>query len=431
MLPSRPHGTRQGRDVSDVTQTEKDYVVLRELAVKVREVSEDPRQQERIQLWKQANGLKPARPMVLIDQIPWHEMNVDDELTLLTHDPFCRKLEWDLRTTLYKWNHFPVDMVVPSYVDIPMAISGLHYGLQPLEQTAALDAANDVVGHFYHDQLRTEADLEKIKMPQVVHDRDLTARRMEMARDIFQDILAVRPQGAVPNFALWDRIVEYRGAEAVMYDLVDRPDFIHKLVSRMQRATLAMVDQLEEQGLLPKSQLTVHCSGAHSHELPAPGYDCTQPRMQDIWTFGMAQIFAAVSKAMHEEFDLQYAEPFYARSGLVYYGCCEPLDEKLDRVRKIPNLRKISISPWADPGRAAEQIGDCFVLSRKPSPAYLTDDGWDEEEIRRDISFTMEVAAANGCPLEFILKDISTVNYKPQRLWRWSELVMELVQNGA
>ena len=59
-----------------------DATVLRELGKQVAEIAALPVQQETIGLWKALNGLKPARPMVAIDQIPWHEMDVDGELTL-------------------------------------------------------------------------------------------------------------------------------------------------------------------------------------------------------------------------------------------------------------------------------------------------------------------------------------------------------------
>ena len=85
----------------------------------------------------------------------------------------------------------------------------------------------------------------------------------------------------------------------------------------------------------------------------------------------MAQIFSSVSPGMHQEFELDYAVRWYARFGLVYYGCCEPLDGKMDIIRKIPHVRKISMSPWVDEEKGAERIGRDFVFSRKPSPAFL------------------------------------------------------------
>ena len=70
-----------------------DRAVLRDLAHEVAEIAALPRQQQTISLWKALNGLEPARPMVLIDQIPWHEMDVDGELELRTEDPFFQDLD--------------------------------------------------------------------------------------------------------------------------------------------------------------------------------------------------------------------------------------------------------------------------------------------------------------------------------------------------
>jgi len=44
--------------------------------------------------------------------------------------------------------------------------------------------------------------------------------------------------------------------------------------------------------------------------------------------------------------------------------------------------------------------------------------------VERDLEETREASQRHGCPLEFILKDISTVCYQPQRLWEWSEIAM-------
>jgi len=35
---------------------------------------------------------------------------------------------------------------------------------------------------------------------------------------------------------------------------------------------------------------------------------------------------------------------------------------------------------------------------------------------------------AKGCMVEVIMKDISTVNYEPNRLWEWAEMASELTE---
>jgi len=404
----------------------KDRDILRELASQVAEIAALPVQQETISLWKALNSLKPVRPMVMIDQIPWHEMEVDGELELQTEDGFCRGIETGLRRTLYSWRHMRVDMVVEPVINIAKAIRGTGFGIQTREERAVLDPKNDVVGHYYIDQLKTEEDVERIQTPEVVLDEKATAEADVKAHELFDGIIAIRMQGALPGFAPWDTIVQWHGAENILFDLAGRPEFTHQIMARLTDAQLSMLDQFEEKGLLGFGQSTIHCSGAHTDELPAPGFDPRHPRAKDLWTSGMAQIFSTVSPAMHQEFELDYAFRWYSRFGLVYYGCCEPLDGKIEIIRKIPHVRKISMSPWVDQDNGAEQMGGDFVFSRKPSPAFLADN-WEPDAVEQDLRETREHCARHGTPVEFILKDISTVHYEPQRLWEWADIAMRVV----
>ena len=40
----------------------------------------------------------------------------------------------------------------------------------------------------------------------------------------------------------------------------------------------------------------------------------------------------------------------------------------------------------------------------------------------------VDTCARHGCPMELILKDISTVNYEPKRLFDWARIAMEVVE---
>ena len=406
----------------------QDREILQHLGRQVAEIAALPVQQETIALWKALNGLRPERPMVMIDQIPWHEMEVDGELALQTGDAWCQRLETGLRQTLYAWRHMRADMVVEPAIDVPKHIRGLGFGIERAENVAVLDPANDVVGHYYLDQLQTEEDLAKIQMPQVALDEEATALAEARAHEIFDGILEVRMQGALPVFAPWDQLVQWHGVENTLIDLAVRPEFMHQMIARLTEAHMAMLDQLEEQGLLGYGQQRIHCTGAYTDELPAPGFDPQHPRPKDLWTYAMAQIFVGVSPAMHKEFELDYARRWFERFGLVYYGCCEPLHDKIDIIRGMPHVRKISMSPWVDVEKGAERIGGDYVFSRKPSPALLAVDAWNPEAVERDLREVKDACARHGCPLELILKDISTVRYQPQRLWEWVDVAMRVVR---
>jgi hypothetical protein len=408
--------------------TKNDITIIRQLAARTAEIAALPVQEEKRLLWRQLNALKPARPMVMIDQVCWNEMNLGDELVLHCTDPDCQRYEEFLRRTLFQWEHFPVDMVVEPFIRVPKAINNSWFGINVQESIAVTDPSNDVVAHRYGNQFQTMDDLEKVQIPQISYDPVETERRLEAAHELFDGLLEVRPWGYDPGgLSLWDPIATWMGVENALYALVDQPEMMHALARRLMEGYLSMLDQLEEQGLLCEPQSLIHCTGAYIDELPAPGYNPHKPRTKDLWMFGLAQMFSTVSPRMFKEYEVDYASPICERFGLVYYGCCDPLDRKIEQVRMIPNVRKVSMSPWANQQRGAQEIGRDFVFSRKPNPAMLAYDSFDPEAVRKDLEATQQICEENGCALELILKDISTVRYEPQRLFEWAKLAMEVV----
>ena len=270
----------------------QDIAIIRELARQVAEVAALPVQEEKRRLWRKLNGLKPERPMVMIDQVCWNEMNVDDALTLQCEDAECRGYEWALRSTLFQWRNFPVDMVVEPFIRVPKAIANTGFGIRVQEDIAVGDPTNSVVGHMFTNQFETEEDLQKIQMPQVSHIQSETDRRLAVAHELFDGIIDIRAEGADLNLSLWDPISTWMGVQGALYKIADEPDYMHRLVGRMTDGYSAMLDQLEEQGLLCGPQSLIHCTGAWTDDLPACGYDPAKPRCADLWGMGLAQMFS-------------------------------------------------------------------------------------------------------------------------------------------
>ena len=122
---------------------------------------------------------------------------------------------------------------------------------------------------------------------------------------------------------------------------------------------------------------------------------------------------------------LNYQKKIMNRCGLVDYGCCEPYTRKFDMLEKIPNLRRVSVSPWCDLETAAERIGAEYIYSWKPNPAMLVGK-FNENAIRKTIRRTLDIA--KDCYLEIILKDTFTVEHRPERIDRWAEIVREEIE---
>lgn len=405
----------------------KEIEIVRELAKQVAELAAKPEMQARKKLWIDNNGLRYTRPPVNIEQVCWVEMNVDDEMTLHCEDPILRNFEDRLRRIIYKEKHFPVDYVIDPEFKIPRALTGTGFGLGVVEKTLATDPQGKVLSHVYSDQLQTEEDLEKLSFPDVKVDDAANRPVFEAAEEAFSGIMPVLPVGSEAWVKTWDYISTWRGVTNALYDMADRPEFIHKLVRRITDITTAYLDQLEERGLLNGHQTYVHCTGAYTDELPKSTDGKT--RCGDMWMAGLAQMLSSVSPAMEDEFEVSYISPICARFGLVYYGCCEPLDGKLNVITKIPNLRKVSMSPWVNPQRGAEGLGSKYVYSCKPNPALLAWDSFDPGAVRKELTDIKKACEEHKTPLEFILKDVSTVRYQPQRLWQWAEIAMEVANS--
>ena len=102
------------------------------------------------------------------------------------------------------------------------------------------------------------------------------------------------------------------------------------------------------------------------------------------------------------------------------------MHDRIDIIKRIPNLRKIGCSPWADVERTAEQIKGDFVLSRKPNSAFVAS-VVDPEQIRKEAEETARACIKHGCPCDITLKDISTVGDRPENLIIWAEVVSDVL----
>jgi hypothetical protein len=397
-----------------MSYSEKDREILRELGRQIARIGSMSINEQRKELYRKIDNLEKTKPIVHIYEVPWHEMDVNDELNLRTKDPFCQGIEVDLRRTLYQWRHMQGDMVVESMIEQPLCVHDTGFGITEEVDIARTDVKSDIVSRNFHVQIKDEGDIEKIKMPEVTFDKERTEKEYQMRCEIFEGILPVEKRGLPIDkrgsercfwFAPWDDIVRWTGIKEILIDMYRRPEYVHKIVERMVDAWLYRLDQYEHLGLLQASPMK-------------------------LWGVGAAQIFVAASPAMHEEFALKHETRWYERFGNNFYGCCEPLHNKIDIIkRNIPRLRKISISPFADFDKAVENVRDEIVFAWKPSPAIFAASIWDPKEVRKDMKEKLK--KAKNCVIEIHMKDISTVKYQPQRLWEWAQIAAEVTNNYA
>src|ERR1039458_4531208 len=109
--------------------TEPDKQILRTLGERLATIAALPVQAETAAKWRDLNGLRHVKPMVWINEIPWHEMDVDYELRLQTTSEWSRYHEWEMRKLIYQWEHMPADMVVEPVVWSPLVVHTTGVGL--------------------------------------------------------------------------------------------------------------------------------------------------------------------------------------------------------------------------------------------------------------------------------------------------------------
>ncbi|MHC4983065.1 MAG: hypothetical protein ACYTF6_07855, partial [Planctomycetota bacterium] len=206
-----------------------DRQILRQLARKLAEIAALPAHKEKAELWGRLNQLQPVRPLVWINEIPWHEMNVDDELTPRTSDPWAQRQERRLRMTIYQWQHMPGDMIVSDYLSAPLAIRSTGLGIAEDADIVKTDEASGVVSRRFHRQIVEVEDIEKIKLPEVAHDEAATEANYRKMCDVFGGIMPVRKAGRKNIwFAPWDQLIRLWGVQEAMMDLVLRPEMVNQ-----------------------------------------------------------------------------------------------------------------------------------------------------------------------------------------------------------
>lgn len=414
--------------MSNQNISKDDINILRELAKQKKEIATHYKQQENIKLWTATNDLNMIKPPVFIDEIPWHEMNVDNELTLQAQSPFCQAIETNLRREIYCWKHIPGNMVISPFIECPFIINDSGFGIEENVDVVRTDDTSDIISRHFNIQITDEDDIEKIKDPIVVIDHEATEKNYITMQEIFNGVIEVKKKGVKGYwFTPWDNLIRLTGIAEAMVDLIDRPEYVEKLVERFVDASMSRLEQYEKLGVWASNNDNTRIgSGGYGYcsELAPAGDLSEKAPVKQLWGCGNAQIFSEVSPQMHWDFSLKHELRWIERFGLSYYGCCEPLHNKLHILEKIPNLRKISMSPWSKLEQVNEFAKGRYVLSCKPSPAVFAG-SWDPEQARLDIINILK--KTEGCSIELIIKDISTVGYQPQKLWEWARIASETI----
>lgn len=408
-----------------LSPTVKEKKILRDLALRVKELSSRPIEDEKKKLWTSHNDLKLVRPLVFCDpENGWNEIITQDQI--LCTDPLLRVWEMALRKEIFWGEEMQDDRVIEDVFYVPYFYKDTGYGLTEIKEQT------DASGSFrYISPIKNyDEDFEKLMIPQIEVNEQNTLAIKNMAEELFGDILSVRLRG-IWWWSLgmtWDYI-KLRGLENLMLDMMLEPDWVHRMMDFLTQSVHSRLNYLETNHLLSLNTGGTYVgSGGFgwTKELPENLLQ-EQITTKDMWGFCESQETVGISPEMFAEFILPYQLTIMERFGLNCYGCCEPLDLRWKYICKIPRLRRVSVSPWANIPQMAEFLEDKYIMSIKPSPTSLAQPNIDETSIRKSLEDTLR--ETKGCHVELIMKDNHTLGNNPLNATRWCKIAKELVCN--
>lgn len=406
-----------------------DKAILQELAKKLRGYAERPEEEERMQLWRDHNDLKATRPLIYIDlENGWNEL-LPREFTCQCDGEMAQEWEMWLHKELIYAEKVRCDKPLEAKFYIPYQASDSAWGIA---KEVVGDARN---GEAYTwkspitDELMEEdADLsELIKTPVITVDWEATDAFTAIAHDVFDGILTVeRRHPWWWGMELTHPYADLRGFENMLVDFYDYPEKVHEILNLFTEGYLVKLDYLEQNGLLTPNTGNCYVGSGGLGLTRELNPDAAVPKTtMDIWGFHESQETSEVSPEMFAEFVLPYQLRLAERFGLNYYGCCEGLDKRWQYVQKIPRLRRVSVSQWADAAAMSEMLGSDYVYCHKVSPTDIAVPEPDEDHIRSRLNQLLVTCKAHGNHVELIMKDNHTIANRPENAYRWVQIARE------
>jgi len=412
----------------------RDTDILRRLAERKTAIADDPVNKERRELWYKLDEGTGGRPMVLAEYGGVRDPNppLPDSL-LECEGAWARGVERGLRAATYQFDSLRDDHVVEPWITTNWRVATTHYGVKAIVHQP--DFEGTLGARRWDPPIRDlDADFASLhpRVPSV--DREATLAAKARLENVFAGILPVIIRGGYwwTMGMTWPAI-DLIGLEGLMLAMFDNPAGLHRLMAFLRDDHLGYARWLQDNGLLNLNNRNDYIgSGSlgYTRDLPRPDHADGQPvRTADQWVLLESQETVGVGPRQFEEFIFPYQLAIAEQFGKCYYGCCEPVHTRIHILRRLPNLARVSVSPWADEEVMARELGSDIVFSRKPNPTLISTERFDEDAIREDIRHTLTVA--RGCRIELVMKDVHTLNNEPQRLARWVELAREVVDEMA
>ena len=408
---------------------------IRELAERLGMLAASPEMAVRKRQWKAVHDLRMERPMILIETSSIQNFVSSSELKC--SNPLLRAVERNMRDTIRHAEEVGDDVVVEPYYRIGWQMELPGFGVPVEVKPATTMSGRQSLGYSFNFPIECPEHLSMLQRRAFAVNRQKTGRIKGLLEDAFGDLLPVRvgnydPFMAEPGdegwtgmffFGLTWQIYRFIGNDGLMYWPYDAPEALHQVMEYMFDDRLRLFEFMErEQLLVPNTDNQMAGPRAYGYvsELSQPG-STTPTTLKNMWAWAESQESTAISPEMYREFFLPYLAKLSEKFGLLYYGCCEPVHDRLDLIMDaIPNLRSVSVSAWSDFQKIGDMLGRKYVYSRKPQPAFLSGANPDWNSAEDDMKRTR--AATKDCNVELLFRDLYSIDGDRARLRKWIEM---------
>lgn len=410
--------------------TEQERTYLRDLACRQKELAQSTLMQEYQALWYDHNELRAARPVISVEEGHyWREIFPD----LLCEDPLAREIEYQLQNNIKRVELIGDDRPTPDFFILRYSHLGPWCGLgEKVFKPGTHDASDGAGAYHVIPQIEViEEDFHKLKPTEFLDPMPELSAKKEQIEDVIGEFLPVKFWNATnhwgPSPMRW--VIAFMGMENAYIAMKEEPEWFRKLMDFITEDILRIYRQEEESGLLALNNGNDYVGSGNwcfSRELPQKDFS-GRVRTVDTWGHLNAEDASGVSPDDFREFILPYQMRLAKEFGLIYYGCCEDVSRFWDNgIDRIPNVRKISVSPWCDEAKMGERLaGSGVIYSRKCRDVRFlgTTREFDAEAFRANIRETLE--KARGCRMEFIFRDIMSLKGNNEKIRQAVRIVRE------
>jgi len=403
---------------------------LRALAGLYAEYAHGDAMARRREKWRLHNRMQERTfPFHIEDNGTYHR---DLTPRLQCEDADSRHLEAALLRSVISYERIDDDRIIPDRFVVDWMAERSHY-CDELQLTHSDDGYGGHFGYETNKPIRDiDGDFGKLKKRTLSLNRDLTERRAELARDVFQGLMPVvigRPSSHYSD-GISGKAVHLMGMQDLYLQMALNPEAVHRLLTFLAEDNLALGQWEEEQDLLTPNNdgNQGYCSGSSqfSDEIPGPELENGEAiASTDRYGYLEAQEAAGLSPDMFGEFLMPHFLKLASKFRLMKFGCCEAVHDLMPHLLKLNGLRKVSVTPWCDLEKLAANCPTDIIWSRKPTPLKLCDSVFDPDDFRSHLLETLEIGKAHF--IEFVFRDTNRLTGEmEQRLVEACDIIRDV-----